>query len=297
MFTNMLKYAKLDDSLVVLGYRQRSRKGTEIGGVTMKRKRIHWSTVIFIAVLLLFVGFIASIIMAFYGNPITAVIATAKIRNYVEDTYPNMDLEVPKAGYNFKFEEYISHVESKTSPDTHFDVSWVKGKIYDTYESFVTRRGNTFDRLSREFRDRVEQIIQKEFLYTTSILLVDLGKEEQNISHLTLDMPLDPSNPPMPANLTIYILSNDVSYEFLSARLQELQSIMEENKIPIATYSVVVEEPLIEGEEKAAPDGENIYLYDFPSEKISSDNLVEVIKEHQKTWEANNSKGPEKDKR
>jgi hypothetical protein len=262
----------------------------------MKRKRIHWSTIIFLVILLLFVGFFASVIMAFYGNPITAVIATVKIRNYVEDTYPDMDLEVPKAGYNFKFEEYLSHVKSKTSPDTHFEVSWVKGKIFDTYESFVTGRINTFDRLNREFSDKVEQIIQNEFPYETSMLFADLGKEEQNISHLTLDMPLDPSNPPMPADLTIYIMSHDVSYEFLSARLLELQRIMEENRIPMEAYSIVIEEPLIEGEGKADPEGESIYLYGFPSDKISSDNLIEVIKEHQKTWEASQQKGTEKDK-
>ncbi len=262
----------------------------------MQRKRIHWSTIILVIILLLFLSFIASFIMAFYGNPITAAIATNKIRSYVSETYPEMELEVPKAGYNFKFKEYISHVKSNTSPDTHFDVSWVKGKIFDTYESFVIGRGNTFDRLSREFSDKVEQILQKEFPYQTSILFADLGKEEQNIKHLTLDMPLDVSNPPMPAGLTIYIMSHDASYEFLSARILELKQIMEENSIPIDTYTVVVEEPLIDGEEKADPEGERIYLFDFPSNKISSDNLIEVIKEHQKSWEASQQKGTEKDK-
>lgn len=245
---------------------------------------------------MIFVGFIANLVIAFYGNPISSAIATKKIRTYVSETYPNMELKVPKAVYNFKFDEHISHVKSKTSQDTHFDVSWVRGKIYDSYENFVTGRVNTFDRLSREFSDKVEQVIQKEFPYKTSILFADLGKEEQNIEFLTLDMPLDLSNPPMHAELVIYILSHDASYEFLSTRILELQQLMQKNNIPIDNYSVVVEEPLIEGEEKAAPDGERIYLYDFPSDKISSDNLIEVIKEHQKTWEASHQKETEKDR-
>lgn len=257
----------------------------------MKRKRVRLSTILFVVVLLLFVGFIANVIMAFYGNPISAAISTKKIRSYVSETYPDMELEVPKAGYNFKFEEYISHVKSKTSPDTYFNVSWIKGKIFDSYESDVTGRGNTLDRLNREFSDKVEQILQKEFPYQSSILFAHLGEEEGvNMGQLTLDMPLDPFNPPVPAGLTIYILDPDPSYEFLSARLLELQRIMEEHEISMDTYSVVIEEPLIEGEEKPAPDGKRIYLYDFPSDKISSDNLIEVIKEHQKTWEAQSEK-------
>lgn len=256
----------------------------------MRRKRIHWTTVLIITILFLIIGFFANLVMAFYGNPVSAAIATVKIKAYMEDTYPDMDLEIPKAGYNFKFEEYVSHVKSKTSQDTYFNVSWSKGKIYDSYECDVVKLYNTYDRLNKEFSEQVEEIIQKDFPYETSILFADLGKEEQDFEELSLDMPLDIKNPPMPADLVIYILSDEISYEFLSARLLELYQLMNKYEIPIDTYSVVIEEPLIKGEEKPAPNGKTIYLYDFPAGKISSVNLIEVIKEHQQIWESEHQK-------
>jgi hypothetical protein len=52
---------------------------------------------------------------------------------------------------------------------------------------------------------------------------------------------------------------------------------------------LVLQEPLAGGE-KAAPEGRSLYLYDFPSEKISEPDLAASIKEHQKEWEEENSK-------
>jgi hypothetical protein len=247
-------------------------------------KNIKWSNIFIIVISLIFIGFIVNLITSFYGNPVTAAIATSKIRTYVEDTYPNMDLDVPKANYNFKFTEYVSHVESKTSMDTRFMVAWSKGRIYDSYEGDVAKRYTTFERLQHEFTKIVEDIIEKEFHYETSIVFADLGKAEVGLSSLALDMPLDISNPPLPAALTIYILSNEISYEYLSARILELYGIMEEHQIPIDVFSVVIEEPLPEGE-KSAPGGQSIHLLDFPTEKIMSENLIETMKEHQDAWE------------
>lgn len=256
----------------------------------MRRKRIHWTTVLIFAILFLIIGFFTNLVMAFYGNPISAVIATVKIKAYMKDTYPDMDLEINKARYNFKFEEYVSHVKSRSSQDTYFNVCWTKRKIYDSYENDVVKLYNTYDRLNREFSEKVEEIIQKDFPYETSILYAIFGKEEQDFEELYLDMPLDIKNPPMPANLVIYIMSDEVSYEFLSARLLELNQLMNKYEIPIDTYSVVIKEPLIKGEEKPAPNGKTLYLYDFPVGKISSANLIEVMKEHQRSREAEHQK-------
>lgn len=256
----------------------------------MKRKRIQGSTIILIIVLLLMIGFIASFIMAFYGNPITATIATVKIRNYVEYTYPDMDFEIPKAKYNFKFTEYSSQVSSKSSQDTRFRVSWSDGKINDSYEEDVIKKYNTYDRINREFSEKVEEIINKDFPYQTSILFATLGEEENNYDKLALDTQLDITNPPMQSKLVIYISSKDVSYDFLIAILQELNQLMEKYRIPMNQYTVVIEEPLIEGEGKPAPNGDSNHLIDFPAEKIKSADLLSVIKEHQRTWEEEHEK-------
>lgn len=53
---------------------------------------------------ILFAGLIFSFFNSFYGNPISAAFATSKIKAYVNNTYPDLDLEVPHAVYNFKIE-------------------------------------------------------------------------------------------------------------------------------------------------------------------------------------------------
>jgi hypothetical protein len=252
-------------------------------------KNMKWSRIIITVITLLFVGFVINLITSFYGNPITAAIATSNIRSYVEKTYPLSNLEVPKASYNFKFSEYASHVQSKTSMDTEFSVAWSKGRIYDSYESDVVNRYTTFQRLQQEFSKTIEDIVIKEFPYETSMLFADLGKADTDLKKLSLDMPLDLNNPPLPSTLVIYILSNEISYEYLSARLLEVRDIMEQHKIPIDFYSIAIEEPMPEGE-KSAPGGQSIHLIDFPAEKIGNENLVEAIKEHQREYEEKRKK-------
>lgn len=252
----------------------------------MKKKTV----VIMTACIVLLIGFPISLIAnSIYGNPISAAVATSKIRSYVEETYPELDLVVPKATYNFKFSEYNSRVRSKTSEDTHFNIGWSRKGINDSYEYEIANYSTTIRRLTEEFDDAVEAIMKDQFLYETDIMVADMRKSTEDLSKLERDMELDIHNPPLPASLTVYILHEDVSYEFLSSRLLELHQLMEENKIPISSYTVVVSEPVPEGE-KPDPDGASNHLIDFPVEKIASGNLIETIKAHQKEWEKENSK-------
>lgn len=258
----------------------------------MLRKRLL--KIIAAAFALFLIWFLFSAVIAFMGNPISAAIATSKIRAYVKETYPSMDLEVPRANYNFKDSDYYSHVRSTSSIDTAFRVGYRKGKISDDYPFEVANRFSTYRRISMEFDKAVEDILKAEFPYDTSILIADFNKSEEDFDKLTLDMELDINNPPIPAYLTVYIVNKEVSYEFLQDRLLELHKIMENHKIPISIYTVVVKEPLIEGELKGDPHGKQIYLFDFPEELILEPNLIENIKAHQKQWEEEANR--EKDK-
>lgn len=257
-----------------------------------REKEMKGSTIvriILIGIILLVIGFAFSFFNAFYGNPISAAIATSKIRSYVKETYPEMNLEVPKATYNFKFDEYNSYVKSKTSVDTCFYVSVSNGKINDRYEIEVINKNNTFERLQKELDQTIGEILLKEFPYETSILIADFYTKDSDFSRLTLDMPFEITNLPFGVSLTVYILSNDISYENLKVKITELSKIMEKHNIPVDLFTVVLEEPMPEGE-KAAPDGESLHLIDFPVEKLSEPNLIEAIKAHQKEWESLHSK-------
>ncbi len=240
-------------------------------------------------VTLIFFALILSVINGFFGNPLSATIATHRIRAYVNETYPNMDLEISRAKYNFKFSKYYSKVESNTSQDTNFSVSWTKGNINDDYEYEVKNHFTTYRRLQDELDHTVEEILEREFPYDTSIEFMDFSKDS-DFSLLQMDMKMDASNPPLPTTLTVYILSKDINYDILIERIRELNNIMDKNEIHVDFYSVVLEQPLIEEEEKSAQDGERLYLYDFPAENVQKQDLIGLIKQHQSDWEESHTK-------
>jgi hypothetical protein len=234
-------------------------------------------------------GLIVSVVISFYGNPVTKLVATSQIRSYVEKNYPDIDLEVAKAGYNFKFQDYVSRVQSNTSVDTEFSVNWHKGKIDDSYEIDVLKRYNTYQRLQRELSDVVEAVISREFPYQTTIVFADSVKSTDDFSALTLDMPLNTETIPLPTTLTIYFYHDKIEYEVFCERLKELYDIMNRNNIRIDFYSVVMEEPSEDGE-KPNSSGQSIYLYDFPAEKLTLVTLAEDVQEHMAKWEKEHKK-------
>ncbi len=241
----------------------------------MSKKKIHriiWAITIFLIVFLSF-----SIYNSIMGNPISAKIANSKIKAYVSNTYPDLDLTVSKTRYSFKDSSYSSLVQSKTSQDTVFSVSYIQGKITDHYDYEVASHITTYQRLTDSFQNEIENILNREFPYTSSILIASYGKEDSDMDKLTLDMPFDLNNPPMPASLTIYSISEEQTYEILSERLVELKTIMDQHQIPISTYSLVLES----SDEKNKPAESRLYLFDFPAEKIDSKDLISEIKNHQ----------------
>lgn len=252
-------------------------------------KKIKWYYIFPLVLVVLLVVFVLNIVFSLNGNPVTKAVASSRIREYVRENYPDMNLEVSKTGYNFKFGEYLSHIQSKDSTDTSFTVYWKDGNIEDTYEEDVINRWKTYERLQREFSKALEEIIAREFPYETSIVFGDLGNKGEDRSGLELDMSLDMKKLPAPATLTIYFYSREVSYELFEERLLEISGIMERHDISISYYNLVMEEPMEEGE-KAKPDGQRIYLYDYPVQRLASENLVEDIKVHIAQWEKEHEK-------
>lgn len=241
-------------------------------------KIIAGMTAFLIITLLIFV------LNAFMGNPISSFLAAAKIRTYVEKNYSDIDFKISKVKYDLKNASYYSTVQSMISQDTYFNVSWKRGRIIDDYEYVITNKITTYLRVYEEINTTIKDIINSEFPYETSILYVDLGKREEDLMKLSLDMPLDIHNPPIPIGITIYIVSVDISYEYMSARLLQLSELMEQHQIPIEEYDIVIEKPKTDEKEQYSSDSKN-YLRGFPAEKLKEDDLIEVIKAHQKSYE------------
>lgn len=252
-------------------------------------KKIKWYYIVLLVLVLLPVVFVLNIVFSFYGNPVTKAVASSGIRKYVKETYPDMNLEVSKTGYNFKIGEYLSHVQSKDSVDTNFTVRWEDGNIKDTYEEDVINHWTTYERLQREFSQALKEITAKEFPYETSMVFGDFGVKGEGMSELELDMPLDMKRLPIPATLTIYFFSKEVNYELFKERLLEISGIVERHELDISFYNVVMQEPMEEGE-KPKPDGQSIHLFDYPAQGLASEKLVDDIKEHIARWEKEHEK-------
>lgn len=238
------------------------------------------------------IGIILFITNSFTGNPISAAIANKNINNYLEDKYSfinDLDYKDKKTTYNFKFGQYGKYVQSKSSPDTAFYVTYNRsGKISDDYDGYVVGRFNTYTRLEKEFDSVVEEIFKKNFPYETDILIAGFSFDENDRNKLALDMKLDLDNLPLESNLSVYIISDEINYEVLRDRLIEVDELMKDHSFKFKNYSVVIQEP--KSEDKDKPRGESLHLLDFPVEKMESEDLITVIKDHQTQWEIEHEK-------
>ena len=241
----------------------------------MKRNVKH---IIVAIVILLFLGFALNFINSFTGNPVSAFIASHKIRDYAAVTYPTLDLELSEVKYNFKNSAYGCHAQSKKSEDTKFYIGYSDGRVSDEYEYEVANHFTTYRRLSKDFDDMVTDIIEKEYSNETTLIIGDLDGDTQQ---LTPDVPLNLSNMPLQLSLTVNILSDVRNEEQMAALLLELHRLMLSKDITIDQYTLRLEEPV--PEESKPGSGNNLYLVNFPAKNITADqeSLIYVMRKHQ----------------
>ena len=217
------------------------------------------------------------------GNPISRAMAQHSIEKYVEETYPDLELTVDRARYNFKFGEYFAIASSPTSQDTFFAVHWRSGKVaWDDYESNVLQRSNTYFRLCRAYRDAVEPLIEEGLPWDFDMVLADLDSSgELDPQLLPLDMEADPYHLPLDTEISIYRYVGEVSWEAVAETALELDAFLRENGFEPDIYSVVLEP----GARKEDRTLDTLGVYDFPRELLASEDLPRVMEEHFIQWE------------
>lgn len=229
---------------------------------------------------LLILSFLFMLYASFNGNPISAAISTSKIRAYVSENYPE-NFEVPFANYNFKDGSYMCHMQSKTSEDTAFSVSFRRGKLEDNYETQVTGKWNTWQRLDRELDREIERMIAEKFPYETRLVLGSFEKTDFDPNVFTLDMPFDLYRLPLPATVTVWCSAEKPSAELTAERLLELVTLMENEKIDVSKYSLSVEYPYHdENGQKMPKNFDSISVFDLtPGEIKGAKDLVALIEQ------------------
>lgn len=234
--------------------------------------------------MLALLGIVFSFVNAIFGNPVSAWIASNKIREYAAVTYPTLDLECSKVQYSLVNSAYGCHAQSRKSADTNFLIQYTRGKVTDDYEYEVANHFTTYRRLSKEFDGMVADIIEKEYAHKTTMIIGDLVGDTNPLSP---DAPLDLCNMPLDLSLNVSMLADIRTDEQLAALLLELHGLMLSKDIAIDLYSLRLEEPL--PEESKPGSGDNLYLTDFPAKSITDDieKLALVLGEHRLAAEKN----------
>ncbi len=124
------------------------RKG--IGGVVVKRTRWKRVLAMVIAVLLLFVLYVAN---ALGGNPISKALVRNQVLKFYEEAYGE-DFIVYAGGYNMKIPAYVFEIGPQQNEEIRFDTSLYTMGISDVYGGILA---------GKLLADDIQKIIEREY--------------------------------------------------------------------------------------------------------------------------------------
>lgn len=214
-------------------------------------------------------GSIAFVSNVFLGNPISAYLAENAIKDYVATTYPDLDLKISKAHYNFKSTDYMAYAQSKSSPDTHFSIYYEKGEItQDHFQDYVAGKFNTLLRLEEECTKEIIPLLEKIQGLDAQASLVQISKDTfKNTPNdlIILDMPYEKS---LPLEMTLYLQSKDAlpSLKNATKMLTETHQVLQEAGYDFFWYDLVL-----------SGDGELLEILNVTASDIESNILEERL--------------------
>lgn len=218
--------------------------------------------------------------IAFFGNPISRIMAEKSATKYIESHYKDLDLNRDRAYYNFKDGYYTVRLRSKTSKDTAFILGFDSfGKLkQDTYDDILF---NTEIRLSDELRGYGADLQNKyNFPYEISLNTVEDVPRE----NLVLDQEFDFDNFKEDVLAQSFGYTKKPSLEECFDALCNLQKIMDKTSLKVTKYSVI-----LVPEENKKPDGEaeswagSISVNDVPQEVVRNKDIKEFKNIYEKS--------------
>ena len=216
------------------------------------------------------IGGIFYVTNSIMGNPISRILADKTIREYVEQNYSFLDLEVEKPIYNFKTGSYMARAKSKTSIDTHFAIYAKNGKVTnDHYEINVLGMFNTRERLAQEYSLLARKIISQELGYKDNTTYVIYKNDEKSNEILQLDMKFD-HKLPLNAEVNLRLELEDTSLENLANVLLNAHQAFLKNDCYFYRYNIYSE-----GDES------NISVFGVTPEDIESGQLANLLEEEE----------------
>ena len=205
----------------------------------------------FIAVtlILLLLAGICYFANAFFGNPISYLLANSAAKEHVKINYGESDYRVERVTYSFKTGDYYAYISSPTNIDGDFTLSInYKGKVeYDNYALRVEGRANTEVRLLEEYRVMVEEGLLSHLEYKRgySQLIFSFSDGEKQhedallLNELELNKEYDvKALASKQGHISISAEVNEANIESLAKILLEIRRTADNNGIPFYTVDV-----------------------------------------------------------
>lgn len=190
---------------------------------------------LFISILLIF--FAILIILSFFGNPISRIIADMAADKYLETHYTDLDLVRDRVYYDFKDSSYVVRLQDKNSIDTNFNLRFNSfGKMKrDTYDE---RLFNTYRRYIDFLYDLGEEIAKDNGLGFELWLRPDDNFDYK--AHLTLDQDFDADNLPSKVTADFKAYAEKPSLDDLMNGLKKVYEALKERDIAASSYSGLI---------------------------------------------------------
>ena len=231
----------------------------------MLKKTIRMIGILIIAVLLIFCGWIAN---GLFGNPVSALLASRGLHQYIERTYAHLCLDIDRFGYNFKTGGYFAYLVDDNSPDTAFyiDMDMLGHVQHDTYDTWVTEKRNTEQRVQEQYRTLVNSVLDSsDFSYQSDIKggMLDFEQDREvgdpkdygyaiSKDVLVLDKVYYKDEilelGRQAGILTIYVMDDSVTAERAAQIMLHIKALFDEAEIPFYRMDFVLRYPRPEEE-------------------------------------------------
>lgn len=219
--------------------------------------------------------------MSFTGNPISKVLATRSADKYIEENYPDLNLQRKEAVFEFKLGNYVVEYYQENSKDFHFGIEadYLGRIIYDGYEEMILGKWNTMGRLEEELNSYVERLVRDNLAYDYNMVVVNILEnldDEEISSQFELDEVFQFDNLPLTTHLNLYIYEEDRSLERISEILFQLDDLMEAEGMDIYMYSIILQEP---GEAEGTI-GESYGVYGVTKKALDMEDFHDTLEEY-----------------
>lgn len=241
------------------------------------RKKI---IIIISVILLVILGFGFWLYLSFNGSILKRLVMTKNAEQYVQMFYPDEDLEVDFAVYDFKMCAYYSKVHAPSGGDLYFHVYRNSdGELTDDFGIRVLQKENTILRLGTELDEYTKKFLAESFPHRISLAMCSVTEEltESVRNGLTVNMPFDSSDYPLPTEMTVWVetAGEKPSWEEMAERLRELRAVTKEAFPFVTRYSVSIQDRYVEkdGAYGPADHSGDISVFGVPAEIIETDRL------------------------